>query len=913
MERISLNGAWRARLDPENIGLAAGWAQSAIQADCLAPVPGCIQRVAELAQAYPPQNGLRNGYKGTWFLETNLLLPELQGRNVYLHIGGAAPACHLFLNGQYVGRHIYTLCPWEENVTRFVCAGENRLTIAVTEDYSLMYAGSRFRGLDWSGIYGEVYAWLGGAVRLQDVYLSERGIEGCAANDGAEGFSGTLRAEVCGQRVERFMQIAAGARETFLLPVDTDPLPRWTPEHPRLVELCLRINGEETRVTTGFRTLKAQNGRIYLNDAPLFLAGAGEEYESLDISPLMDENVIRRRFSALKAHGFCFYRYHTHAPSEAELRMADEMGLLVGAEFGLVSNFHKTLPVEKCLEMLPRYVRATRWHPSLFCYCLGNEGSQLMVESAAEREKARVGYELIRQNTRNQFALACFGMQGELPEVPNDIETPHLWSDNFLFAYDGLSRVPWDLLGGTSLGRPCVLHEYGKFGVWPSMRDQEALNAHKGILQDFASQARMALREHGLLEQEERFIDNSRRQCGAITRLILEEARRQACLSGFVLWSFFRGGSRNTGLCDDTGAHYDGDPAVFRQGCNAPVALLMDRGFQGRALPCYIPQRVGISLSNFSARDVRGMLQVSLLCEGQTVAEAHAEVSANSGETKEVLAFHFSVPGEYQGKKLVLRAEMDEAQNAWDFWAFDSAVSDAAVLLYVRDPEIETLLLAQFPKAVRLQDADSLRLGCRAWNHPQWVETALALRRPVIADGMDAITQAILHGGGRVLFLDTGRLPAEWYTPALLPQLGERDTGRFYTSFRAGWHTGNLLTVVEQSPTLAGFPQEGFCDLQFYAMVQSARGLNHQRVEADLQTDLRSLVYAVANVPYQQPQKPLVQDPNAIREQETVQNRTFDLMCQNYLLAGEAAYVCSMKLLRDPAGKALLKLLVSRC
>ena len=58
MERISLNGAWRARLDPENIGLAAGWAQSAIQADCLAPVPGCIQRVAELAQAYPPQNDM---------------------------------------------------------------------------------------------------------------------------------------------------------------------------------------------------------------------------------------------------------------------------------------------------------------------------------------------------------------------------------------------------------------------------------------------------------------------------------------------------------------------------------------------------------------------------------------------------------------------------------------------------------------------------------------------------------------------------------------------------------------------------------------------------------------------------------------------------------------------------------------
>ena len=65
MKRISLNGAWKARLDPENIGLAAGWAQSAIQAECMVSVTGCIQRVDSLATAYPPQNGLRNSYKGT--------------------------------------------------------------------------------------------------------------------------------------------------------------------------------------------------------------------------------------------------------------------------------------------------------------------------------------------------------------------------------------------------------------------------------------------------------------------------------------------------------------------------------------------------------------------------------------------------------------------------------------------------------------------------------------------------------------------------------------------------------------------------------------------------------------------------------------------------------------------------------
>lgn len=840
-------------------------------------------------------------------------MPELNEGYVYLHIGGAAPACHLYVNGQYVSRHIYTLCPWELNITAFVHAGENRITIAVTEDYALMYAGSRFRGLDWSGVYGDVYAWIGGAVQLKEIYLSERGIEGCAVNHGASEFTGTIQAEVCEQCVTQVVNISAGSSANFLLPIDTSALPRWSTDNPYLIELRLQVNGYETCVTTGYRTIQAQNGRILLNGAPIYLSGAGEEYESLDISPLMDEALIRQRFGALKAHGFCFYRYHTHVPSEAELRIADEMGMLVDAEFGLVSNFHKTLPVDKGMEMLPIYVRATRFHPSILMYCLGNEGSQLMVESASEREKACVGYELIHQNTRNQFALACFGMQGELPQVPNDIETPHLWSDNFLVAYDGLSRIPWSLLADATAGRPCVLHEYGKFGVWPSMRDQQALNAHKGIEQDFASQARMALREHGLSVHEETFVRNSRRQCGSITRIILEEARRQPCLSGSVLWSFFRGGSRNTGLCDDTGTYFDGDPAIFKNGCNAPVALLMDRGFQGRALPCCLPQHIGITLSNFSDQNVHGLLMVSLVCEGRTVAEACTEVSVNSGVTKEVFVFRFVVPEEYHGKKLILRAEASHAQNEWDFWAFDVTESDAAPLLYVQDSEAESLLMALFPRAVRLQDADSMRIGCRSWNHPQLAETALVLQRPVIADCVDPVIRAIVGNGGKAILLDTGRLPNEWYSPALLPQLGERDTGRFYTSFRAGWHTGNLLSVVECDPVLANFPQEGFCDLHFYSMLQGARGLNHRQVEVDLKTALRTLIYCIANVPYSPQRDKLVQDPNAIKEQTAEQRRTFDILCNDYLLASETIYVCSMRLLLEPAGKVLLKMLVSHC
>lgn len=54
-------------------------------------------------------------------------------------------------------------------------------------------------------------------------------------------------------------------------------------------------------------------------------------------------------------HGFRFYRYHTHVPTEEEMAVADEMGMLLDVEFGLISNFNKTTPFEEGVEMLECY------------------------------------------------------------------------------------------------------------------------------------------------------------------------------------------------------------------------------------------------------------------------------------------------------------------------------------------------------------------------------------------------------------------------------------------------------------------------------------------------------------------------------------------------------------------------------
>lgn len=906
MIKICLNGRWGARLDPENVGLAQEWAKTPIEKEYLVNVPGCIQQLDELAESYSPQNGLRNSYLGTWFLETTVTLPPLNGRHVTLRLEGANPACHLFWNGCYVSRHDKALCPWESDVTLQAREGENRITVAVTEDFNQMYAGSRFCGLNWSGLYGSAYVEIGASVRLTNLCLTEKGVFGDAKQHGRTSFHGNIVAQVEETRGSVPMILKAGEQKSFFLPLDTSALPRWQKDAPVLMDVRLFCDGEETVFRTGLRTVETKEGHILINSSPVFLAGAGEEFESLQISPLTEEKLIRRRFQALKDYGFCFYRYHTHVPTEEELSIADEMGILVDAEFGLVSNFHKTMPVEKGFAMLTEYVRATRRHPSLLAYCLGNEGSQLMVESAIEQNKARIGYDTIKGNTENQLALICFGNQGELPELQNDIETPHLWSDNFLAAYAGLSRVPWQLLSRTTLDRPCIVHEYGKFGVWPDMAEEEAVNALGGTKRDFATQARMALKERKRMESEKQFIENSRKQALMNTRVILEEARRQPYVSGYALWSFFRGYQRNTGLCSDTGERYDGDPTVFANGCNAQVALLIDRGFQGRAIPCFVPQSVKITLSNFSREEVKGTLHITLRDGEKTLTENSVFVKAMPGETLVVHSFRFIVPIEAHSHRLVLRAEMPYAKNEWNFWAFDPQPAEEAPLLHLQDASLLAALWEIFPNACTLQDADSILIGCRSWNHPQLSQTAMRLKRPVITDTLDETVLAI-RKNVPVLMLDSGHLPEEWYNPALLPSLSDRDTGRYFTSFRAGWHTGNLLTVVQSDPALEQFPHEGYCDLHCYEMVQSARGLNCGKIEQTLNQTVEEIIYAVAKIPYQGKKQPVVQDPNAIREQKDDKERTFDWMEQGYLLKAGDMLLCSLNMTRDPAGRALLR------
>jgi hypothetical protein len=548
-----------------------------------------------------------------------------------------------------------------------------------------------------------------------------------------------------------------------------------------------------------------------------------------------------------------------------------------------------------------------------------------MARDFQEREKAAAGYERIKKAAPNHLAMAAFGMQGELPELPNDIESPHLWSHDFLWAYDGLSDIPWDALPAVMTGKPWVVHEYGKFGVWPDPKEA-VLYPENGYKADFDRQARLALEEIGLLEREGQIIKNSRRLSYICNRTIIEEARRQETNSGYVIWKFFRCGSHNAGFIDDFGQNPDRDPDDYKYGCNAPAALLIDCGFSRRTLRTRGELRVGAYVSNFGETEIKNAeLSWSLEGAGASLCGSAPGVEAPRGVCTKITDIQIELPAAARAARLSLKLSLTEngrviSQNDWDFWMFPEQNErlSSRIAYDFENTGLKLRFKNRFGGSVGLRELDSLVRGCRSWTGTDYERTIEKfMPNLLVCDRFGETAKTCLRHGMTVLLLDDGGLPESWYTEPSGPHLKDEDTARFYTSFRCGWDQGNLATLVAANGLPEDFPCEDFCDLQFYPMIDGARTVRLGEVKKDTGAHRAEvLVRSVAKLRPKLETDTVVQDPNALKELEFRQSRTIFAQDRVFLAELEAGggklILCTLRVFDDPAGEYLLAKILER-
>ncbi|MBQ4608444.1 MAG: glycoside hydrolase family 2, partial [Clostridia bacterium] len=308
---LNLNGVWQFAFDDENKGVAEGWMKSGYALPLEITVPFAYQTKAS---GLGPTDEI---HPVIWYRRSFTVPQEMQGKRILLRFGAVDFECAVYVNGQQVGTHRGGYTPFAFDITDQLKEGENDLCLRVVDDPDCTQPrGKQYwdRGLMgcWytpvSGIWQTVYMEAVGEYAMKYIHVTpdydRHMFTAEIALDKYPRESLELELTVSFEgKVRRVVRVNLEDRSTrvpvdMIVKGDLDPIKVWAPGCPNLYDLKVRLlkNGEAVDTVDtyfGMRKIEARDGRIYLNNSPLYqklILDQGYWPES-NITPPSDEAI----------------------------------------------------------------------------------------------------------------------------------------------------------------------------------------------------------------------------------------------------------------------------------------------------------------------------------------------------------------------------------------------------------------------------------------------------------------------------------------------------------------------------------------------------------------------------------------------------------------------------------------------
>jgi len=347
---MNLNGTWQFAFDDADEGLKKRWFLPGHALPQTIMVPYCYQ--SQLSSI-----GTEDIHPILWYRRSITIPQEMRGKRVLIRFGAVDYACRVFVNGQQAGEHKGGYTPFTVEVTHLIKKGENDLCLRVedrpdcTQPRGKQYWDNGLMGCWYtpvSGIWQTVYMEAVGDYALTQVHITPDIDKNLATIELAldqfpavplqveviVSFKGKTSKRLTVETIDRQIRIPVDMIDKG----DLDPVKLWSPVHPNLYDLSVRIlsGGNETdHVSTyfGMRKVYVVNGQVLLNNTPLYqrlVLDQGYWPESL-ITPPTDE-AIRKDIELTLAFGFNGARKHQKIEDPRFYYWADKLGLLVWGE-----------------------------------------------------------------------------------------------------------------------------------------------------------------------------------------------------------------------------------------------------------------------------------------------------------------------------------------------------------------------------------------------------------------------------------------------------------------------------------------------------------------------------------------------------------------------------------------------------
>ena len=333
----NLNGVWEFEIDNSKSGID----RKLYSADHLGgsiTVPFCPE--SELSGV-----GCKDFMNAVWYLRT-FTLDDLQlSGQVILHFGAADYETAVWVNGREVGRHVGGYTSFEFDISSYVHAGENTLTVCVFDDVrsprqprgkqSEIYQS---HGCDYTrttGIWQTV--WL--------EFLPENHIGSVKFYPDPENLKVALCAYLCGpgrlcaEVTYEGRTVGSGCGEscggllTLEIPLSEKHL--WEPGKGRLYNVRLKFGEDEVESYFGLRSVRLDGLKFLINEKSVFqrlVLDQGFYPDGIYTAP--SEEALLRDIELSMSLGFNGARLHQKVFEPRFLYHCDRLGYIVWGEYG---------------------------------------------------------------------------------------------------------------------------------------------------------------------------------------------------------------------------------------------------------------------------------------------------------------------------------------------------------------------------------------------------------------------------------------------------------------------------------------------------------------------------------------------------------------------------------------------------
>jgi beta-galactosidase/beta-glucuronidase len=379
---LNLNGTWEFQFDDENAGLTQGWHDGrTLTGEITVPF------------AYQTQlSGINDKsiHECVWYARSFELPADWKGYDLLLNFGAVDYEATVWINGRDVGTHRGGHVPFQFEISPYIQAGDNRLTVRVEDRQDLQQPRGKqsYTGLPHSidyycttGIWQTVWLERAPAIRIEEV----RAIPHAESNRltievylHAPSSSWRLEVEVsdAGQLVARKSHHTPIATGHFDISIPFAKL--WSPESPHLYDLKVRLykNDElldEIKTYVGLRKIELRNGKFLINGEVCYLKLVLDQgYWPDGYLTAPSDEALQTDIGWTKMFGFNGVRKHQKLEDPRWLYWCDRLGLLVWEE---MPNARDWSP--QAQEMLStewqRAVRRDYNHPCIIAWVPVNE------------------------------------------------------------------------------------------------------------------------------------------------------------------------------------------------------------------------------------------------------------------------------------------------------------------------------------------------------------------------------------------------------------------------------------------------------------------------------------------------------------------------------------------------------------